>query len=169
MISEGDKMNRKWKYIAIVLFMLFTFGFIQNAAARDLIVVASKVTQKTSLDWLAFIESKEIPVKIITPDSFSRYKEELYIVVLGSINESNEITDIAKDALTAEEYKNLVNNSEGKMFYKPQAWNVGQKVILFLGSNQESVAKARKSSKEKWYDMLKEWFDIDESEGFHVY
>ena len=162
-------MNRKWKYAAIVLFMLFTFGFIQNAAARDLIVVASKETQKTSIDWLAFIESKEIPVKIITPDSFSRYKEELYIVVIGSIKESNGITDIAKDALTSEEYENLANNSKGKMFYKPQAWNVGQKVILFLGPNQEAVIEARKSSKEEWYDMLKEWFDIDESEGFHVY
>jgi hypothetical protein len=162
-------MNRKQKYIATAIFMLFTFGFIQNAAARDLIVVASKETQKASMDWLGFIESKEIPFKIITPDSFSRYKEELYIVVLGSINESEKVAEIAKDALTSDEYKALEKNEKGKMYYKPQAWNVGQKVILFLGSNQEAVAKARKSSKEEWFEMLKEWFDIDESEGFHVY
>ena len=162
-------MNRKWKYIATAIFMLFTFGFTQNAAARDLIIVASKETQKVSIDWFGFIESKEIPVKIITPDSFSRYKEELYIVVLGSINESKEIAEIAKDALTSDEYKALEKSEKGKMYYKPQAWNVGQKVILLLGSSQETVAKARKSSKEEWFEMLKEWFDIDESEGFHVY
>ncbi|MFC1838387.1 hypothetical protein ACFL1N_02310 [Thermodesulfobacteriota bacterium] len=162
-------MNRKWKFIATAIFMLFTLGFAQNAVARDLIVVASKETQKASMDWLGFIESKEIPVKIVTPDSFSRYKEELYIVVLGNISESKEMAEIAKDALTAEEYKNLEKKSEGKMFYKPQAWNVGQKVILFLGSNQEAVATARKSSKDEWFEMLKEWFDIDETEGFHVY
>lgn len=162
-------MNNKKKYMIIALFMLFTFGFSHNATARDLIVVASKETQKESIDWLGFIESKEIPVKIITPESFSTYKEELYIVVLGSINESKEITEIAKDVLTAEEYKNLINNSEGKMFYKPQAWNVGQKVILFLGLNQEAVANARKNSKDEWFEMLKEWFDIDETTGFHVY
>ena len=162
-------MKSKRKYITTAIFMFFAFGFIQSAAARDLIVVASKETREASRDWLGFIESKEIPVKLVTPDSFSSHKGDLYIVVLGSINESKEIADIAKDALTAEEFKNLKNSSEGKMFYKPQAWNIGQKVILFLGTNQEAVVNARKSSKDEWFEMLKEWFDIDESEGFHVY
>lgn len=163
-------MNRKLKYISLAVVMIIMLGFITvNASARDLIVVASKATQDESKDWLGFIESKEIPVKLITPDSFSRYQGELYIVVLGDINESAEMAEIAKHALTAEEYKSLADNNEGQMFYKPQAWNIGQKVILFLGSNLEAVASARKSSKDEWFEMLKEWFDIDESEGFHVY
>lgn len=162
-------MNAKWKYAGIVIFMVFTLGFIQNAAARDLIVVASKATQEASKEWFDFLQSKEIPMKVITPDSFSSYKEELYIVVLGSVNESKEIAEIAKDALTAGELQAITKNSEGKMFYKPQAWNVGQKVILFLGSNQDAVKKARKSTREEWYEMLKEWFDIEDTEGFHVY
>ena len=108
-------------------------------------------------------------MKVVTPDSFSSYKEELYIVVLGSVNESKEMAEIAKDALTADEFQAVAKNSEGKMFYKPQAWNVGQKVILFLGPNQEAVKKARKSTRDEWYEMLKEWFDIEDTEGFHVY
>jgi hypothetical protein len=163
-------MNRKWKYISLAVIMIFAMGFMSSSAtARDLIVVASKATQNESKDWLGFLESKEIPVKIITPDTFSRYNGELYIVVLGDINESAEMAEIAKHALTSEEYKSLANNSEGQMFYKPQAWNIGQKVILFLGPSREAVTKARKSSKDEWFEMLKEWFDIDESEGFHVY
>lgn len=162
-------MNTNWKYAGIVIIMVLTLGFVQNAAARDLIVVASKTTQEASKDWLGFIQSKEIPMKIITPDSFSKYKEELYIVVLGSVNESKEIAEIAKDALTAEEFEAVAKNSEGKMFYKPQAWNVGQKVILFLGANQEAVAEARKSTRDEWYEMLEEWFDIEDAESFHVY
>jgi len=55
------------------------------------------------------------------------------------------------------------------MFYKPQVWNIGQKVILFLGPNEDEVKKARKSTKEEWYKMLQDWFDIDDLEGFHVY
>ena len=160
-------MKTKLKYMGIAVALLFTLGFVQNAAARDLIVVASKATQKASQDWLGFLESKEIPVKLVKPKSFNDVKEELYIVVLGSIDESKEIAEIAKDALTADEFKSL--NTEGKMFYKPQAWNVGQKVILFLGSNQEAVIEARKSTKDEWYEKLQEWFDIDDSEGFHVY
>ena len=162
-------MNTKWKYTGIVIVIVLTLGFVQNAAARDLIVVASKTTQEASKDWIDFLQSKEIPMKIIAPDSFSSYKEELYIVVLGSVNESKEIAEIAKDALTAEEFEAVAKNDEGKMFYKPQAWNVGQKVILFLGANQEAVAKARKSTRDEWYEMLKEWFDIEDAESFHVY
>jgi hypothetical protein len=162
-------METNWKYIGIAIVMVLTLGLVQNAAAGDLIVVASKTTQEASKDWIDFLQSKEIPMKVITPDSFSSYREELYIVVLGNVNESKEIAEIAKHALTAEEFEAVAQNSEGKMFFKPQAWNVGQKVILFLGSNQEAVAKARKSTRDEWYEMFKEWFDIEDAESFHIY
>ena len=160
-------MDKKMKRTGIIIVMLIILGFAQYAAARDLVVVATKATQKASLDWLSFLESKEIPVKLVTPDSFSDIKEELYIVVIGDIKSSKEIADIAKDALTADEVNSIQN--EGKMFYKPQAWNVGQKVILILGPDQDAVKKARMSTQEEWYEMLKEWFDIEDTEGFHVY
>lgn len=162
-------MNRNWKYIGIAIVILLIQGLAQKATARDLIIVASKTTQEASQDWIDFLESNEIPMEIITPESFPKYKEELYIVVLGSVNESKGIAEIAEDALTAEEFQDISNNSEGKMFFKPQAWNSGQKVILFLGSNQEAVTKARKASRDEWFEMLKEWFDIEETESFHVY
>ena len=162
-------MKTKLKYIGVSIILIFSLGLAQNAAARDLIVVASKATQNASKDWLGFLESKEIPVELVTPDSFSEFKEELYIVVLGSLDESNGIVEIAKDALTEDEFTALEKSSEGKMFYKPQAWNVGQKVILILGPNREATKEARISSQEEWYDMLKEWFDIEDTEGFHVY
>ena len=160
-------MNTKLRYAGIIIVMVFILGLAQYAAARDLIVIATKATKKASRDWLGFLESKEIPVKLVTPDSFSDVKDELYIVVLGSLDESEGITEIAKDALTDDEFKSV--KSEGKMFYKPQAWNVGQKVILILGPDQKAVMEARISTQEEWYGMLKEWFDIEDSEGFHVY
>jgi hypothetical protein len=160
-------MKTKFKFIEIIIVLVFVLVFSQYAAARDLIVVATESTQKASQDWLGFLESKEIPVKLVTPDSFSDYKGELYIFVLGSPDESKEISEIAKDALTADEFNSL--KSEGKMFYKPQAWNVGQKVILILGPNRKAVIDTRKSTKEEWYEKLKEWFDIEDTTGFHVY
>lgn len=161
------KIKSVWKIMVSTVFMAILLAY--NTTAADLIVVATKATQDASKDWLGFLESKEIPVKVVTPDSFSGVKEELYIFVLGSFDESKEIADIAKEALTADEYKAVAEGSAGKMFYKPQAWNVGQKVILIIGPNQESVTTVRKDEKEKWFEMLKEWFDIDDSEGFHVY
>ena len=160
-------MNTKFKFIGIMIVLVFSLVFSGYAAARDLIVIATESTQKDSKDWLGFLESKEIPVKLVTPDSFSSVREELYIFVLGGIDDSEEIKEIAKDALTADEFKSL--SSGGKMFYKPQAWNVGQKVILILGPNQKAAKEARISSKEDWYEMLKEWFDIEDAAGFHIY
>lgn len=160
-------MKPQIKYFGIVIALLLTLGFAQFAAAGDLIIVATKDTQNASKDWLGFLESKEIPVKLVTPDSFSDVKDELYIIIIGSLDEKNGVSEIAKEALTADEFKSA--GSEGKMFYKPQAWNVGQKVILFLGPNREAVLDARVSTQEDWYEMLKEWFDIEDTEGFHVY
>jgi hypothetical protein len=161
------KIKSVWKIMVSTLILAILLA--SNTTAADLIVVATKATQDASKDWLGFLESKEIPVKVVTPDSFSNVKEELYIIVLGSFDESKEIADIAKEALTADEYKAVSEGSIGKMFYKPQAWNVGQKVIFLIGPNKESVVTVRKAEKEKWFAMLKEWFDIDDSEGFHVY
>lgn len=162
-------MGMKLKNIGILIVLIFALGLVQGASARDLIVVAAKSTQDASKDWLGFLESKEIPVKLVTPDAFSDYKEELYIVVIGSLDESKEIAEIAKEALSADEYASVSQSNEGKMFYKPQAWNVGQKVILFLGPDQEAVIKARKSTSDDWFEMLKDWFDIQDTQGFHVY
>ncbi len=160
-------MNKKMRYVWITVVVALSLGFSQFAAASDLIVVATEETREFSLDWLGFLESKEVPVRLVTPDAFSEVQMELFIVVLGSPSESKAIEEIAKDALAADELESI--KTEGKMFYKPQAWNVGQKVILFLGPDQDAVKKARKSTHEKWYEMLQDWFDIDDMEGFHVY
>lgn len=160
-------MSKNLRYAATIIAMVLTIGLAQYASARDLIVVASKEIQKASQDWLGFLESKEIPIKLVTPDSFSDYNQNLYIYIVGALNESNELNEIAKGALTADEFKSL--KTEAKMFYKPQAWNVGQKVILVLGPNIEAAINARISSQEEWYEMLKEWFDIEDSQGFHLY
>ncbi len=162
-------MKAKLKYIGIIIALFLTLGMVQNASARDLIVVADKAIQNASKDWLGFLESKEIPVKLVTPESFSDYKDELYIFVLGNLDGSEGIKEIAKDALTADEYKAVSEGSAGKMYYKPQAWNIGQKVILILAPKKESLKDARVESHEEWYEMLKEWFDIEDTEGFHVY
>ncbi|MBN1848473.1 MAG: hypothetical protein JW932_07800 [Deltaproteobacteria bacterium] len=162
----------KMKKVTILLTIFLTiliFGFLNIAIANDLIVVASKATQKASLNWFEFLEIKEVPIKIITPDAFLKYRNELYIVVMGSVNEPGGIGEIAKQALTVEEFQSISKDGTGKMFFKPQAWNVGQKVILFVGPNQAAVDEARKASRDKWFDMLQEWFEIVDIEGMHTY
>ncbi len=101
-------MKEKLKYIVVFVVLFVTLSLVQSASARDLIVVATKATQDASKDWFSFLESKEIPVKLVTPDAFADYKGELYIIVLGSFDESKDITEIAKEALTADEFKSVL-------------------------------------------------------------
>ena len=162
-------MNAKRTSMGIIMVVVLTLGFFQTAAAYDLVVVATKDTQQAVKNWLGFLESKEVPVKLVTPDTFSKVKNELYIIVMGSVNEPGGIAEIAKDALTAKEYQEVTKGNQGKMYIKPQAWNVGQKVILFVGPDQKAVDEARKSSRDEWFEMLQDWFDIEESEGLHAY
>jgi hypothetical protein len=91
------KIKSVWRIMVSTVFMAILLAY--NTTAADLIVVATKATQDASKEWLGFLESKEIPVKVVTPDSFSGVKDALYIIVIGSIDESKEIADIAKDAL----------------------------------------------------------------------
>ena len=164
----GERMSKNLKYALIIIAMVLTCSLTQFASAKDLIVVASKETQKATQDWLDFLKSKqEITVKLVTPESFSDHKQELYIFIPGTLNESKELNEIAKDALTADEFESI--KTEAKMFYKPQAWNVGQKVILVLGPNMEAAVNARIATQEEWYEMLQDWFDIQDSQGFHLY
>jgi hypothetical protein len=162
-------MNAKRISVLTAFLIVLILVFSQTALANDLFIVASKDTQQAVKNWLGFLESKEIPVKTVTPDTFSNHKNELYIVIIGSINEPGGIGQIAKEALTAEEFQSISKNGEGKMFFKPQAWNVGQKVILFVGPDQTAADTARKASKNEWFEMFQDWFDIEDTEGLHTY
>ena len=47
------------KHVGLAIAVTFILGFAQNATAGDLIVVDTKDTQKSSTDWLGFLETKE--------------------------------------------------------------------------------------------------------------
>ena len=52
-----------------------------------------------------------------------------------------------------------------KMLLKENVWKPSQKVLIFTGGNAEDAAAARSDTREKWMDLLQEWFDLEEIPG----
>jgi len=162
-------MNIKKIYTTIAAIMMFTFCFFEIAAARDLIIVANESARETSLNWFGFLESKEIPFSVINPETFKDYKKEPYIVIMGDIEKTEGLRKLANEALTARELGSIGKNGKGETFFKSDVWAPKQKVILFLGTDQAAADDARKASRDLWYGMFQDWFDIEGTEGLHMY
>ena len=162
-------MNVKKMHITIAAIMILTLCLFRSAAARDLIVVAEKPAQETAINWFAFLQTKEIPYKVVMPEGFGAYKRESYIVIMGDTDKAGEIYKIAGQALTSKELGSIGSNEKGETFFKSDVWAPKQKVILFLGNDLEAADQARQNSKDLWYAMFMDWFDIEGTEGLHTY
>ena len=168
-LGEARLMSVKLKQLTFVLIMVIIMGFFQIAAASDLIVVADQSAQETSVNWFGFLESKEVPFTVVLPEDFGNHKKESYIVVMGTVGDTGTVRTLAKDALSAAELKSIEETETGEAFFKSDVWKPRQKVILFLGSDQEMADEARKSSKDHWWGMFVDWFEIEGSESLHLY
>jgi hypothetical protein len=166
-----EVMNMSMKRIMMVLAVvaILCSAFVQNAMADDLIVVATKATQQASLNWVSFLESNEVPLKLVTPQEFSKHKQKKYIILMGGVDEPEGIRELVKEALSGEEMQWVSHEGNGKMYVKSGVWKEGQRVIIFAGSNRKAADEARKSTKDNWFDLLSDWFDIESGGGLHAY
>jgi hypothetical protein len=162
-------MDLKSKLGTVMMIIILCLCFSQTVSARELIVVASESAQETSLNWFGFLETKEIPFKVVTPESFNDHKRETYIVIMGEIEKNEQLKKIAGEALSSKELKSIGKEGKGETFFKSNVWAPRQKVILFLGTDQASADNARKASKDHWYGMFMDWFDLEGTEGLHMY
>jgi len=153
----------------MAMIIILHLCFSQTATARELIIVANESTRESSLNWFGFLESKEIPFNVVTPENFKDYKKESYIVIMGDIEKTKGLRKLAGEALTAGELESINKNGKGETFFKSDVWAPRQKVILFLGTDQAAADKARKDSRDLWYGMFQDWFDIEGTEGLHMY
>ena len=51
------------------------------------------------------------------------------------------------------------------MLLKENVWKPGQKVLIFTGENADDAAAARSNTRDKWMDLLQEWFDLEDIPG----
>ena len=100
-------MNLKKAFWAMVKMFVVSAGFSHPLTANKLFVVTTESAQESALNWFGFLDSKEIPYQVVTPEIFNDYKKEPYIVVMGDIEYSEGLKKIARQALSAGEFKSL--------------------------------------------------------------
>jgi len=147
--------------VVILLCVLLT----QKAGAEELFIVATESTRQGSHNWFGFLESEEVPFNLLLPEEFGDYKEEKFIVIMGSINESKDIREILNQILTEGEVKWLSRKGNGNLYLKSDIWTQGQKIAVVAGSDQSALEKVRKVNKEGWYEIIIEWFDLEGNPG----
>jgi hypothetical protein len=155
--------------IVLVLLVLFCVLFAQTAVADDLIVVTSPSTQQGSQKWFDFLMAKEVPVKVVNPKEFGNYKQEKYIVIMGSMDESEDIKAILRETLSGEEFQWVSENGNGKMYLKSDKWAQDQHVIVFAGYSQRVAEAVRKGNREDWFEKIMDWFGIESDEVLPAY
>ena len=165
--------------IVVAVISILCMALAHTAMAEDLIVVATEATFKDAQGWVDFLKMKEIPLKHITPQEFSKYRKEKYIVLMGGMDEPDGIRDIAKELLTKEEFQWVTQEGNGKMYKKfilpkkniqaSKLWEAAQNFIIFAGANRKAAEKARKDSQDDWWEEICVWFDIDESPAVPPY
>lgn len=162
-------MNSRKFTMVVAIFGIIFLSVVPFALADELIVVATEKTIQESQAWVDFLKSNEVPLREVSPQYYANYKGAGFIIIMGGFDEQGGIKDIAKEVLSKEELDSVTQGNRGRMFLKPDLWTSGQYVLLFVGPDGKSSIEARKANKEKWWDMIKDWFDIEESAGLPAY
>lgn len=162
-------MKDQRKTLVLLLLALFLFIFAQHASANDLIIVVSQSTQQGSQKWFDFLKANDVATKIIPPHEFEKHKLEKYIVIMGSMDEEEDVKILLKKALNSEEINWISQKGNGNMYYKSNKWSEGQNVIIFAGSSQRITEAVRKANREEWFEKFTVWFDIETAGGFKEY
>jgi len=161
--------SRTWKATVVLVVALFGLCFHHQAMAQDLIIVGTESTMDASQDWLSFLQTQEVPCVVVTPAEFGEHNKGDYIVVMGSMDEAEDIKAILKELLTAEEMEWISQAGNGNMYVKTDVWAPGQKIIVIAGSHQIITEQARKATQEDWFELFTDWFDIETTDMLRAY
>ena len=153
-------MKAKRTTILLAAVAILSLAFASTVMA-DLVVVATDASFKDAQKWVDFLTSKEVAVKHVTPQNFSGAKQEQYLVIMGSLDESGGVKDIVKEALSATELADISKPGNKEMYLKSDVWGEDQEVIIFSGATKEDSIEARVGNKESWFEEIAIWFDLE--------
>ncbi|MBW1806013.1 MAG: hypothetical protein JRJ06_06570 [Deltaproteobacteria bacterium] len=147
-------------FIVLISLIAICIFYVPSVMAEDLTIVATDEAYQEAQGWVDFLRAKEIPLTHVTPQEFAKGSEAKYIVLMGGMDEPEGIRDIAQA------FKKYImpKNAKG-----PQMWGATVNHIIFTGTDLAAAVKARKNSKDMWWEELSVWFDIDESPAMHPY
>ena len=161
---------KKTTVVFAILAMIMGFAFARAATGADLIIVASKATQEASQNWVGFLKTSEVPFKLVTPQEFANYKQQKYHFFLGGVDEMEGIAGPVKEALTKDEFQWVSQPGNGKLYVKSDIWAPGQRIVIVAGSDLKASEEARKTTREQWFAILTDWFDLEQGPGgLHTY
>jgi len=133
-----------WKIVAVLVAGLFGLCFHQQAMAQDLIIVGTGSTMDASQDWLSFLKTQEVPCVVVNPAEFGEHKKRDFVVVIGSMDESEDMKAILEEVLNPEELEWISQAGNGNMYVKTGAHTSVLTYMLPLpGGQRQHVCQNR--------------------------
>jgi hypothetical protein len=154
-------MKAKGLFMVFGIVALVGLVLAPVASAKELIVVATPATFAKHSDWSKFLDSKNIPVKNVSPSNAAAFKDAPYVVLLGGMDEADGIKPLAEKALSKSELDRMKMAGSSAMYVKSDVWSKGQEVIVFTGAGDKGVETARKGNRAEWMDIIFGWFGIE--------
>ena len=148
----------------------FIFCFLMLPVASEaqdedtLFLVAAKESRVKAQVWIDFLQRYELPVEHYVLSELDLVKNHDFIVLTGGLNETG-FKELLEGVIGEAEVASLEAEGAKKMLLKENVWKPSQKVLIFTGGNAEDAAAARSDTREKWMDLLQEWFDLEEIPG----
>jgi hypothetical protein len=68
---------------------------------------------------------------------------------------------ILEEVLIDEELEWISKAGNGNMYVKTDVWTPRHKIVVIAGSHQIITEQARKATKEDWFDLFTDWFDLE--------
>lgn len=149
-----------WMALGMAVMMGVAGG--TSAFAADLVVVATPAAFAKAAEWTDMLKSKNIQVKNVAPADLAGFKEAPYVVLMGGMDEPGGIRPLAEKALGKTDFEWINKAGNSRMYVKSNVWSGGQEVILFAGANGAGAETARKNNRGEWWDIIRDWFQIEE-------
>jgi hypothetical protein len=124
-------------------------------------VVAEYKDREAALRWVDYLLTNEIFVEYVDPEFFSANTDVEYMAIMGGVDNA-EIKKILTDLIGAGEVAAMSKKGAKKMYLIEDKYSMGQKILVYTGSDSEASANARTESRDEWMPMLEEWFGLDE-------
>ena len=145
--------------------VLLIFSILVSAGAAfagdEVVVVATPKTFEASAAWAEYLEEQEVPLKHMTPQAFAADKKAPFVVIMGSLDETDGVKALVAECLSKTEFQRASQVDTGEVFFKSKTWAPNQSIIVITGSDWPSTEAARKDYREEWLDELGKWFDLD--------
>jgi hypothetical protein len=152
-----------WILAAFIFSLLFPAASTAQTE-ETLYLVAAKDSRVKAQRWIDFLSQYDLQVEHYFLSELDIVKDRDFVVITGGLEEAG-VRDLLISVIGDSEVASLEKEEVGAMYVKEDVWKPEQKVLVFAGHDSDDAAAARSESRERWMELLRDWFGLEDVPG----